>query len=480
MLKKSLITILSVALFISLSSVSFSFEPALPDLSVEELIAVPFDQEDLDFRCPPDDDNSCKIINISGDQTYYDYWWPSNGRINRSYSFEVVIRNGGTTDYAPTWQDGDSDANFDYAGFGHSIYNNIMADAFSSGYSSYLEAIPAGTNAVKPFNLDISLSEVSGDEFCVDVYVDMDYNHFLNEWTSLGKVVEADEENNSYTRCFTQDYDFADTPSNLHITAVSDDEFTVEWDASDDADYYSVRPYESVGVGESLAVQETTDTTATISFVSDRLHCVHVYGVKDEYLGNSPSSVCYSKSLPAFDDVEVSAWYFGYLQKMQEKGIIAGYSDAVGNPTGEYGAVDSLTVAECLKIVIASMDISLDADGESLPSSLNSHWAKDYFKKGADLDLTILTDLDGVDPNRAVKRGEILEMFWDAMQVSVSSASEYTASDISDTPWADEIQFAYDLNIVSGHPDGTFKPYDSVNRAEITKIAAEMMDHFDK
>src|SRR3990167_10403167 len=47
-------------------------------------------------------------------------------------------------------------------------------------------------------------------------------------------------------------------------------------------------------------------------------------------------------------------------------------------------------------------------------------------------------------------------------------------SDIADTEiYKDAIQFLYDSKIVKGYDNGTFKPQNTINRAEMVKIIAE-------
>ncbi len=45
--------------------------------------------------------------------------------------------------------------------------------------------------------------------------------------------------------------------------------------------------------------------------------------------------------------------------------------------------------------------------------------------------------------------------------------------DIEGHEYEQAIRFAYDMGYVNGHPDGTYKPDDSINRAEFTKIITE-------
>lgn len=49
----------------------------------------------------------------------------------------------------------------------------------------------------------------------------------------------------------------------------------------------------------------------------------------------------------------------------------------------------------------------------------------------------------------------------------------FAFSDVSDTPYEDAINFLAEKNVVQGYSDETYRPYNSINRAEFTKILME-------
>lgn len=51
----------------------------------------------------------------------------------------------------------------------------------------------------------------------------------------------------------------------------------------------------------------------------------------------------------------------------------------------------------------------------------------------------------------------------------ISQASAYL-SDIDNSPWKEDIEYLYNAEIITGHPDLTYRPLDKVNRAEFTTI----------
>lgn len=59
------------------------------------------------------------------------------------------------------------------------------------------------------------------------------------------------------------------------------------------------------------------------------------------------------------------------------------------------------------------------------------------------------------------------------LSVFLIAPSTYALSDIEGVAFQGEIEYLLDQGIVSGHPDGTYKPFNPINRAEFSKIVAE-------
>ena len=57
-----------------------------------------------------------------------------------------------------------------------------------------------------------------------------------------------------------------------------------------------------------------------------------------------------------------------------------------------------------------------------------------------------------------------------AQKLGLSFVSRCSFSDLSGSPYQDEIQTMATYNLISGYSDGTFKPTNPVNRQELAKI----------
>jgi hypothetical protein len=172
-------------------------------------------------------------------------------------------------------------------------------------------------------------------------------------------------------------------------------------------------------------------------------------------------------------DVSKNAWFFPHVLALTELGIVSGYKDASGNLTGSYGPGNSVTHAEALKITLGAAGVNpASCSGMLAHPKAQNHWAKQYVVCAMERDfgLTSATDL-----NAPASRAEVLHYVLKAFGVDAPNGTP-PFKDSASHRYKDDIAYAYALEIVSGdkNADGTskntFRPNDSVNRAEVAKI----------
>lgn len=77
-------------------------------------------------------------------------------------------------------------------------------------------------------------------------------------------------------------------------------------------------------------------------------------------------------------------------------------------------------------------------------------------------------------PENEVNRAEALKMILTSSETSIEDGSGLIFSDVSEDDWyLSYLNTALTLGIISGYPDGTFRPTDTVNRAESLKMLIE-------
>lgn len=182
-----------------------------------------------------------------------------------------------------------------------------------------------------------------------------------------------------------------------------------------------------------------------------------------------------------FGDVAEGDWFNPYVQSVASWGIISGYRGADGKLTGSFGPANDVTVAEMLKISLKSAHVDETQCGLVPPEHQQAigHWAAAFVSCGEGLNMRILQDPD-IDLNRAATRAEVVAMIDDAFGDTVPPIYS-NFRDTAGHPLEADIAYAYTRGIVSGDKDklnietGTFRPDDSINRAEVAKIVYQRL-----
>ena len=119
---------------------------------------------------------------------------------------------------------------------------------------------------------------------------------------------------------------------------------------------------------------------------------------------------------PTFKDVSPDAWYYDYVEAAVSFGIIHGYADVHGNPTGFFGPDDNVTRAQAAKILVEAF----------------------------------------------------------AYPTRLEPSSPFV--DVDRQNWFYEyVTTAYNYQILSGYGNGYYGPYDSVTRAQMAKMTHQGM-----
>lgn len=304
---------------------------------------------------------------------------------------------------------------------------------------------------------------------------------------NYGPTVEESDETNNYLYVedlFSADMEHLSAIENLTIIDSDSDSFMVEWDPVDGVDHYYVLQYrealDSITIEQEVTYSEQTETffEASLDGSDNVVDCVWVAPIDSNgVIGNASDDICFGE---LFSDVDDGLWYSDYTLNATQNGLISGYLDAEGNYTGVFGPADTITTSQALKMIsiLAHRVINPDSFAfelpYSLPGDLESHWASEYILTADIIGYDLVSDIDSFDPDRNITRAEIVNLIMDAMDADVPSYSTYSLSDIEGTPYANEIQLAYDLGIVSGYDGGDeFGPDNSLLRAEAVKIFVE-------
>ncbi len=179
-----------------------------------------------------------------------------------------------------------------------------------------------------------------------------------------------------------------------------------------------------------------------------------------------------------FRDVPQDSWFAPAVFKATQRGILGGYKNAAGEPTGEFGPGNNVTIAELAKIAhkIAGLSETELADSPRNEAA-QGEWFSYFIASAEERGWTIYVDAT-IDPLRHATRGEVLVTLLQALDIAQKWPKGKLFDDVVlRTPFAGAIETAADLKIVEGRKDdsgnltGTFGPQDPITRAEMAKIA---------
>jgi hypothetical protein len=251
-------------------------------------------------------------------------------------------------------------------------------------------------------------------------------------------------------------------------------EVTLSWDPVSSlnlAGYNVYRSTSATDIGTKLNASPIPGTTYTDTGLINgvtyyyRVSAVDNTGV--EGAKSDPISVTPTPIGLFFKDVPQDSWAANYISHLAGEGLVGGYPDGTFRPN------NSITRAEFAKIIILGLKESPNPTYKGYFKDVSSsHWAVGYIERAKELGIISGYPDQTFRPNNFITRAEIAKMVVVAggYQLVTSGA---TFSDVSKNHWA----YAYILTarqkqIVSGYPDGTFRPNNNASRAEASKMVS--------
>ena len=167
-----------------------------------------------------------------------------------------------------------------------------------------------------------------------------------------------------------------------------------------------------------------------------------------------------------FIDVPSDNWAYEYITSLTQKGIVSGYED------GTFRPAHPVTRAELAKLLCTAFEITVNT--ENIFSDTKDHWAKSYITALSNK-IPLRGNGDSLFlPNEPATREEVAaSIIWllrdtnaikNNKTITFSDVEEFTPELLSD------VEIAASSGIVSGYPDGTFRPSENITRAEMATI----------
>lgn len=170
----------------------------------------------------------------------------------------------------------------------------------------------------------------------------------------------------------------------------------------------------------------------------------------------------------AFTDVANDHWAKTYIDELSQKGIINGYTDGTFKPN------NTLTRGEFLKLIMTSSIPDLDF---SKVTPKYYHWAASYVTVAENYGVIEKDQILGTNIDKPISRIEVIKIL-SLCDINIRgernlpNKNALSFSDISELSEKESSLLAHAVSkgIINGYSDGTFKPNNSLTRAEVSKI----------
>lgn len=202
---------------------------------------------------------------------------------------------------------------------------------------------------------------------------------------------------------------------------------------------------------------------------------------------NENSSTCFCSCTPTecepccqyehhFNDLPSLFWAHDYAEFLYRQGIFTG---VVKNDVTLFEPERTINRAEIAKVAVKAFYVNFDTGLTENPYLDVSRfaWYAPYVEKVKQLGV-VLSGGDYFYPDNLVTRGEALQVLLILGDFPVdSSGTTDRFSDVgSSNPYMKYIAYAYQKGVIKGYDDGTFKPYNYINRAEISKLITLLLN----
>lgn len=187
------------------------------------------------------------------------------------------------------------------------------------------------------------------------------------------------------------------------------------------------------------------------------------------------SQLSFANDKHSFSDVEENHWAKESIEYLVESNVISGYSD------GSFKPNKNIKIDEFMVLLVKSM-------GHQVERLEGDDWESPYIRKAKQIGLFNMDQFlyNNLKLTSDITREEMIRITMSALSITEglpypSEINQYIKYDITDS---DKIYYeitrnvidAYKLGIVSGLPDGSFKPQKTVTRAEAASVLVKFLD----
>jgi len=172
-----------------------------------------------------------------------------------------------------------------------------------------------------------------------------------------------------------------------------------------------------------------------------------------------------------FSDVGSADWYYAYVQKVFEYGLMIGSSDTTFNAGGNITIASALAIADRIHSIYYNDSADFSVEG-------NEEWYQPYVDYA--VANSIISSGDYSDYNQNCTRSEFVAIMAASLpQQEFSEKNKISGiPDVTEnTPHYSDIYLFYSAGVLAGSDSsGTFHPDSSISRSEVAAIVVRIID----
>ena len=174
-----------------------------------------------------------------------------------------------------------------------------------------------------------------------------------------------------------------------------------------------------------------------------------------------------------FTDLGNYAWAKEAVETLASKGVIAGLGDGSFNPGGK------LTREQAIKIIVLALGLE-GSDTNAFADEVEGAWYSEYLATARANGIANGVGDNAFGIGKTISRQDFVTMIYRALNIEAESAElSFADKDTIKSYSKDAVAYFSEKGIVNGYTDGTFKPEETVKRAEAAKIVYELLKRRD-
>lgn len=190
-------------------------------------------------------------------------------------------------------------------------------------------------------------------------------------------------------------------------------------------------------------------------------------------LPNEPIEVVEPITIKYFNDIEDYSWAKDAIESLYDKGIIDGRGDGIFAPA------DFVTREEFAKLIVLTMDLQNDSKEVSFDDVQADAWYAPYVTSLVNSEVA-----SGIGDNKfgvglPISRQDMAVMIYRALKGNAEYYSETEFNDTCDiSDYAEPaIRYMNAMGYITGYEDGSFRPLNSISRAETTVVLHRVLEN---